>query len=102
MRFAGIPIPGPVAGMLLLFLALLVRGTIPQRLRSTSQRLLEHLSLLFVPAGVGVMVHFGRLSGEIVAIAVALFVSTLFAVMSTAITMQTVMRWTRRDTKEQG
>lgn len=102
VRFAGVPVPGPVAGMLLLFLALLVRGAAPQGLRSTAQGLLEHLSLLFVPAGVGVMVHFGRLSGEIAAIAVALVVSTLLAVVATAFTMQAVMRWTKRDAKEQG
>lgn len=102
VRSAGVPVPGPVAGMLLLFLALLMRGTIPQGLRSTTQGLLEHLSLLFVPAGVGVMVHFGRLSGEIAAIAVALLVSTLLAVMATALTMRAVMHWTKRDGKEKG
>ena len=50
--------------MLLLFLSLLARGAIPDALRDTAGELLAHLSLLFVPAGVGVMVHFPRLAAE--------------------------------------
>jgi holin-like protein len=56
----GLPIPGPVVGMLLLFLALHVRSAMVERLRETAQNILQHLSLLFVPAGVGVMLHLRR------------------------------------------
>src|SRR5712692_7730593 len=44
-----LPIPGPVIGFALLFLALLARGGIPDDLRTTATGLLRHLSLLFVP-----------------------------------------------------
>ena len=48
-----LPIPGPVIGFALLFLALLARSGVPDDLRDTATGLLRHLSLLFVPAGVG-------------------------------------------------
>jgi holin-like protein len=53
-----LPVPGPVIGMALLFVALALRGGPSVELRDTAQNLLQHLSLLFVPAGVGVMLHF--------------------------------------------
>ncbi|MFP5462523.1 MAG: CidA/LrgA family protein, partial [Gammaproteobacteria bacterium] len=55
-RALGLPIPGPVIGMGLLFLALLVRRGPGEDLRRTSGQLLQHLSLLFVPAGTGIVV----------------------------------------------
>ena len=52
----GLPVPGPVIGMAMLFATLIARGSAPPALRDTANGLLAHLSLLFVPAGVGVMV----------------------------------------------
>ena len=49
-----LPIPGPVLGMVLLLVVLMVRPAAVTTLRPTSLELLKHLSLLFVPAGVGV------------------------------------------------
>jgi len=76
VQFFALPIPGPVIGMALLFATLVVRRGVPDQLRSTATNLLQHLSLLFVPAGVGVMVHFARLGDEWPAIVGALVVST--------------------------
>ena len=39
-------------------------STIVERLRPTTVELLKHLSLLFVPAGVGVMIHVARIGRE--------------------------------------
>ena len=50
----GLPVPGPVIGMALRFAALAIRGALSDALRDTAQGLLAHLSVLFVPAGVGV------------------------------------------------
>ncbi len=47
------PIPGPVAGMVLLWLVLLIKGGPTDDLGKTSQGLIQHLSLFFLPAGVG-------------------------------------------------
>lgn len=55
VQISAAPVPGPVVGMLVLALILAGRGQVPESLRQASQRLLLHLALLFVPAGVGVL-----------------------------------------------
>jgi holin-like protein len=81
-----------VLGLVILFTALRLQPQWLVPLRSTALGLLQHLSLLFVPAGVGVLVHAQRLSDEGVAILVALVVSTLLAIASTALTVQWLMK----------
>jgi holin-like protein len=88
VQLAGLPVPGPVVGMLLLFLTLVLRGRTPARLQDTAQTLLSHLSLLFVPAGVGVMLHFHRLEAEWLPISVALVASTVITIGVTALVMR--------------
>ena len=86
-----LPVPGPVIGMLLLFLTLLARGSISEDLRNTATSLLSHLSLLFVPAGTGVMVHLARVADEWVAIVAALIGSTVLTIAVTALVMRALM-----------
>jgi putative effector of murein hydrolase LrgA (UPF0299 family) len=64
VRLASLPIPGPVAGMILLLLLMLVRVRLPDAMGETADGLLRHLSLLFVPAGVGVIQHLDRLGAD--------------------------------------
>jgi holin-like protein len=78
--------------MLLLFITLIARKGVPDTLRGTAQQLLSHLSLLFVPAGVGVMLHFGRIGQEWLALAVALVVSTVLTMVVTALVMRLLQR----------
>lgn len=92
VHLGGLPVPGPVVGMLLLFLTLVARNSAPEVLRDTCQTLLSHLSLLFVPAGVGVMLHFKRLGAEWLPISVALVASTVLTIGVTAL----VMRWLQK------
>jgi putative effector of murein hydrolase LrgA (UPF0299 family) len=86
-RALAIPVPGPVLGMVILFLLLVFRGSIPEKLSATTDGLLGHLSLLFVPAGVGVMLHFPLLGDDWIAITVALVVSTVLTIAVTALMM---------------
>ncbi len=79
-----LPIPGPVLGMLLLFVYLLLNGSAVTTLAPTSLALLKHLSLLFVPAGVGIMVHGQRIAAEWLPIVVALVASTAVSIAVTA------------------
>jgi len=81
---AGLPIPGPVIGMILLFLFLIFKGEIPQQLESVTRGLLNNLSLMFVPAGVGVMVHLKLLEADGAALLIAIVVSTALTIMVTA------------------
>ena len=96
VHFFALPVPGPVVGLLLLFLSLWAKGSIPEGLHTTANAVLQHLSLLFVPAGVGVMVHVARVSGEIVPILVAVLGSTALAIAAAALTMQVLVRRNRR------
>lgn len=92
VRLAGLPVPGPVLGMILLFAALSIRGAVPADLARVANGLLAHLSLLFVPAGVGVILHLARIEVEWPAIIVALVVSTWLTLAVGAGTMRLVSR----------
>lgn len=91
-RALNLPLPGPVLGMLLLFAVLLVRGSAPDALQRTSQGLLRHLSLLFVPAGVGIMTHLALLEREWLPTLLTLVLSTLVTLTVTALTMRWLLR----------
>lgn len=83
-----LPVPGPVIGMGLLFATLALRGGASSELRGTAQNLLQHLSLLFVPAGVGVMLHARRMADEWLPIVVALIASTFLTIAITALVLR--------------
>ena len=91
---ADIPFPGPVVGMVLLFAFLVIRGRVPQPMSQVADMLLSNLSLLFVPAGVGVMLHFDLLGEDALPLSVALLLSTLATIAVTAC----VMTWLNRRT----
>ncbi len=88
----GLPVPGPVVGMALLFIALSYPSALSERLRETAQTILQHLSLLFVPAGVGVMLHAHRITQEWLAISAALVVSTALTIAVTALMINALGR----------
>jgi holin-like protein len=87
----GLPVPGPVIGMVLLFVHLALRRGVAADLDTVSHGLLRHLSLLFVPAGVGVMAHLGRLADEWLPITVSLVFSTLLTIAVTALVMRALL-----------
>lgn len=100
VRALRLPIPGPVVGMLLLFIALRIQGSIPNALQRASQGLLGNLSLLFVPAGVGVIVHLQLISAEWWQLLLTILLSTLVTLLVTALTMQSLVALgSRRGTK---
>ena len=80
-----LPVPGPVLGMVLLFAMLVLRGGVDGELQHTAQSLLQHLSLLFVPAGVGVVVHLQRVADEWLPIVAATVISTFIGLGVTAL-----------------
>lgn len=92
VRALGMPVPGPVVGMLLLFLALRLRGGVPPALQGAARALLDNLALLFVPAGVGVMVHLELLRAAWWQLLATVLVSTLLTLLATAAVMQALMR----------
>jgi holin-like protein len=94
-RALGLPIPGPVLGMIFLLVAVSLRRTLLAALDLVAGTLLEHLSLLFVPAGVGVMRYGAILRAHGIALATALIVSTVLGMTVTALVLVAFERRTR-------
>ncbi len=81
--FPAFAFPGPVAGMGLLFVVLLLRGGPGSGLDTTSRALLRNLSLLFVPAAVGIVQYGDMLARFGLALILALVVSTVLTLLVT-------------------
>src|SRR3954452_19672136 len=99
----GVPVPGPVIGLVLCVLLLLARDRIgtraPAELRDgtfeqTGRGILSHLSLLFIPAGVGVIQRLDVLASNATVIAVSVVASTVLGMAVTAWVFSIVARWT--------
>ncbi len=95
-RLAKLPVPGPVVGMVLLFVVLVVKGGVPDKLETLAGGLLRHLSLLFVPAGVGVTIHLGLIAEEWLPIAASLVIGTAITIAVTGLAASWLIRWERR------
>ena len=80
-RALGLPIPGPVLGMALLLALLFARPTLVDQIARTTTELLKHLSLLFVPAGVGIITHLDHLAESGLGLIAALILSTWAALI---------------------
>lgn len=94
----GVPVPGPVLGMVLLLVGLMVKQHVPalvhvpDLVRVPAEGLLSHLALLFVPAGVGLMVHAKLIAAEWLIILTALVVSTVVTILVTALVLKRLTR----------
>lgn len=93
VRLVELPVPGPVVGMVILFLLLVWHIELPYSLDETADGLLKHLSLLFVPAGVGVVQHLDRFGTEGWRIAIVVVASTAITLAVTALTFAGVSRF---------
>lgn len=100
VNYLSLPFPGPVVGMLMLFIYLVMNRGVPAELGKVADQLLKHLSLLFVPAGVGVMVHLNILGDDFVPLTVALFVSTVLALGIGAFAMQLILNKPKSEPEE--
>ena len=90
-------LPGPIIGLLLLFAALLLRGSASESLQVAASSLLRYLPLLLVPPAVGVMVYTEAILQDFWAIVGVLMISLLLSLVFTGWLMQTlIQRQTRR------
>jgi putative effector of murein hydrolase LrgA (UPF0299 family) len=101
----GLPMPGPVLGLLFLLLLLLARdrfaalarGPLQQNgVENASRGLLSHLSLMFVPAGVGVVQKLDLVAAHGIAIAVVLALSVVVTLLATVGTFLVIGRMMAR------
>jgi holin-like protein len=88
-----VPVPGPVIGMVLLAVWMVLRGKGKHEdVEKTADGLLDWLPLLFVPAGVGVVTEFGLLRSAWLPVSVGLVGSTLLTLVVTAGVMELFAR----------
>lgn len=92
----GVAAPGPVVGMALFLGFLFWRGGPGGSLDATTGGILRHLSLLFVPAAVGIVRHGETILGAGFAIGLALVVSTVLTLGVTVGVFLLVKRWSNR------
>ena len=85
------PLPGPVLGLLALLLALNVPA-IRRPVAAAADLLLAHLSLLFVPVGVGVMTHLALVSQYGLRMLLVITVSTWIGLAVTALVLKAGLR----------
>lgn len=95
------PVPSAVLGFMLLFgvlllrdrFAVLARGPLrPGGIEGTAKAMLAHMSLLFVPAGVGVVQKLDLIAAHGVAIALVLAGSVILTLLATVTTFLVVGR----------
>lgn len=110
-RGLGLPVPGPVLGMVILLAGLLwLHRARPgadslferRAVTSVADALLANLSLLFVPAGVGVIEQLGVLKAQGPALGLAIAVSTPLTLIVTVLVFVGVKRLMRRGADEAG
>jgi holin-like protein len=101
-RGFGWPLPGPVLGMVFLLVVLSLRGRLARvpsglggALDSAGKTLLAHLSLLLVPAGVGIVQRLDVLADHGLGLAIALVVSTFLTLLVTGVTFVAMSRMGR-------
>ena len=88
-----LPLPGAVIGMALLLAWLLWRGREPgENLGKATTGILQFLSLLFVPAGVGIILHLERLQREWPAILGSVLFATLISVALTGLLLRALSK----------
>ena len=84
VRILNLPVPGPVIGMALMLFVLIIRDkAVPDEMSRTIRGLLNHLSMLFVPAGVGVVLYLEVIADHWAALGVSLILSTLLTIAVT-------------------
>ncbi|MCI1191729.1 CidA/LrgA family protein [Calidifontimicrobium sp. SYSU G02091] len=89
-RLTHAPLPGPVLGLLIL-VALLHVEALRRPVAAAADALLAHLSLLFVPVGVGVVVHLDLIARFGVRMAVVVVLSTWVGLAVTALVLRALL-----------
>ncbi|MCX6398136.1 MAG: CidA/LrgA family protein [Propionibacteriales bacterium] len=93
VRFTGVEFPGPVVGMLLFLVLLRTRKPADSSaLVAAPSLLLRHLHLLFIPAGVGIVVYLGRIADDAWPLALGLWGSWLIGFVVTALVASGLLR----------
>ncbi len=88
-KLTGVPLPGGVIGLVLMLILLIWRGGPDQPLKDTSHFLLRNMTVLFIPASVGLITQLQALKQDAIPIGIAIIVSTVLGMAVTAL----IMHW---------
>ncbi|MCA3020075.1 MAG: CidA/LrgA family protein [Rhodocyclaceae bacterium] len=84
--------PGPVLGLILLMMFLVARKNISTSIATAADGLLAHLSIFFIPAAVGVMLYASTLAETGAAWVLAILLSTVAAITTTAVVLRALSK----------
>ena len=97
-KFFGLSIPGPVIGLVLLLLTLLLiqkrerAVPIKEDLYNSAEILLNYLPLLFIPVGVGVVMHLSLLEDNLASVVLVIILGTLLTLALTGYVMEKILK----------
>ena len=97
-KFFGLSIPGPVIGLVLLLLTLLLiqkrQRVVPikEDMFNSAEILLNYLPLLFIPVGVGVVMHLSLLEDNLASVVLVIILGTLSTLALTGYIMEKILR----------
>lgn len=95
-KASGIPIPGNVIGMLILFFGLYTGIIKLNIIGKISEFLLDNLAFFFLPAGISLITCFTLLEGKLTAIIVVSLISTVVTMAVTGFTVELVKKFLAR------
>lgn len=98
--FFHLPVPGSIIGILLLFLSFQTKLLKPTAIEDTANFLLNHLTILFVPAGVGLMQCYGAIKYTWPILLGAVVVCSLVSLVAVGKTAEFVEKITLRSSDE--
>ncbi|MFA5576104.1 MAG: CidA/LrgA family protein [Tissierellaceae bacterium] len=91
-KLSQIPVPAPVLGMILLLVSLLIGIVKLEDIELVSKFFLDHLTFLFVPSGVGLMLVWGIIKEQWAVIFLIALFTTFLAMGITGITVELVKK----------
>jgi len=105
-KFFEINIPGPVIGLILLLLTFIFFSKkftqskkIIKEISTISHQIINYLSLLFVPIGVGVVMHINYLGDNLFTIFSIIIIGTLATLVFTAFVMEKIINFEKKNGK---
>jgi holin-like protein len=98
-KYFNLSIPGPVIGLILMLLTLMMTNSkklnmltpLRTNIINTSETLLSYLSLLFVPIGVGVVMHLQLLEMQLLRILVVILIGTMSTMIFTSLVFSKII-----------
>ena len=108
-KYFELTVPGPVIGLILLLMSFILLknnknlfvNKVKNEISSTAIHISNYLSLLFVPIGVGVVMHLSYLEKNYIEVLGVIFFSTILTIGLTALVMEAINnRFKKNDRKK--